>query len=58
MKWRNWNLKKIAENKREDDLLINSITKYLIEIWDYTVEEWAENWAEKYYNLIISSCME
>ena len=28
----------------------------LIEIWDYTVEEWSENQAEKYYNLIIVSC--
>jgi toxin ParE1/3/4 len=30
----------------------------LIEIWDYTVEEWSENQAEKYYNLIIASCMD
>jgi len=28
----------------------------LINIWDYTVEEWSENQAEKYYNLIIASC--
>jgi toxin ParE1/3/4 len=28
----------------------------LIEIWDYTVEEWSENQAEKYYNLIMASC--
>ena len=24
----------------------------LIDIWDYTVEEWSQNQAEKYYNLI------
>ncbi|RYX89614.1 type II toxin-antitoxin system RelE/ParE family toxin [bacterium] len=30
----------------------------LIEIWDYTVEEWSENQAEKYYNLIIASCID
>ena len=30
----------------------------LIEIWDYTVEEWSENQAEKYYNLIVASCMD
>jgi toxin ParE1/3/4 len=30
----------------------------LMEIWDYTVEEWSENQAEKYYNLIMASCMD
>lgn len=30
----------------------------LIEIWDYTVEKWSENQAEKYYNLIIASCLD
>ena len=25
-------------------------------IWDYTVKEWSENQAEKYYNLILASC--
>jgi toxin ParE1/3/4 len=30
----------------------------LIEIWDYTVENWSENQAEKYYNLIIASCID
>jgi toxin ParE1/3/4 len=30
----------------------------LIEIWDYTAEEWSENQAEKYYNLIMASCMD
>lgn len=30
----------------------------LIEIWDYTVEEWSENQAEKYYHSIIASCID
>ena len=30
----------------------------LIEIWDYTVEQWSENQAEQYYNLIIASCID
>ncbi|RZJ48407.1 MAG: type II toxin-antitoxin system RelE/ParE family toxin [Chryseobacterium sp.] len=30
----------------------------LTEIWDYTVREWSENQAEKYYNLIIASCID
>ena len=30
----------------------------LREIWDYTVEEWSQNQAEKYYNLIMASCMD
>jgi toxin ParE1/3/4 len=30
----------------------------LIEIWDYTAKEWSENQAEKYYNLIIASCVD
>ena len=30
----------------------------LIEIWDYSSEEWSENQAEKYYNLIMASCMD
>ncbi|ESU24558.1 plasmid stabilization system [Flavobacterium limnosediminis JC2902] len=36
-------------NKAQDDL---------INIWDYTVEEWSQNQAEKYYNLIIASCID
>ena len=36
-------------NKAQDDL---------IDIWDYTVEEWSQNQAEKYYNLIIASCID
>ena len=34
----------------------NKAQNDLIEIWDYTVEEWSQKQAEKYYNLIISSC--
>ena len=30
----------------------------LIEVWEYTVEQWSENQAEKYYNLIMASCMD
>lgn len=30
----------------------------LTEIWDYTVEKWSQNQAEKYYNLIMASCMD
>jgi toxin ParE1/3/4 len=30
----------------------------LMEIWDYTVEQWSENQAEKYYDLIMASCMD
>ena len=30
----------------------------LIKIWDYTIETWSENQAEKYYNLIMASCMD
>jgi toxin ParE1/3/4 len=30
----------------------------LIEIWDYTVAEWSENQAEKYYNLLMASCID
>ena len=36
----------------------NLATQDLISIWDYTVEEWSENQAEKYYNLIIASCID
>jgi len=36
----------------------NLATQDLISIWVYTVEEWSENQAEKYYNLIIASCID
>ena len=30
----------------------------LTAIWDYTLVQWSENQAEKYYNLIMASCMD
>lgn len=30
----------------------------LVEIWDYSVEEWSKSQAEKYYNLIMASCLD
>jgi toxin ParE1/3/4 len=36
----------------------NRALEDLTEIWDYTVEELSENQAEKYYNLIMASCMD
>jgi toxin ParE1/3/4 len=36
----------------------NSALEDLTEIWDYTVSQWSENQAEKYYNLIMASCMD
>ena len=36
----------------------NKALNDLTEIWDYTVKEWSENQAEKYYNLIMASCMD
>lgn len=34
----------------------NSALHDLTTIWDYTVAEWSQNQAEKYYNLILVSC--
>ena len=34
----------------------NSALDDLTAIWDYTVAEWSQNQAEKYYNLILVSC--
>ncbi|NUY80529.1 type II toxin-antitoxin system RelE/ParE family toxin [Flavobacterium sp. MAH-1] len=36
----------------------NKATEDLIDIWDYSVHEWSENQAEKYYNLIMASCQD
>jgi len=30
----------------------------LIEIWDYTVEQWSENQAQTYYSLIMATCLD
>jgi toxin ParE1/3/4 len=38
--------------------LTNKALDDLVAIWDYSVEEWSETQAEKYYNLIISTCQD
>lgn len=38
--------------------LTNKAVIDLSEIWDYTIETWSEKQAEKYYELLISSCQE
>ncbi len=37
-------------------LFTNKALDDLIDIWDYTVDEWSESQAQKYYNLILDSC--
>jgi toxin ParE1/3/4 len=36
----------------------NKALEDLIEIWEYTLEKWSENQAEKYYNLIMVTCLD
>ena len=36
----------------------NSALDDLTAIWDYTLSQWSEHQAEKYYNLIMASCMD
>lgn len=36
--------------------LTNKAVKDLEEIWEYTIEEWSEEQADKYYEMIIDSC--
>ena len=38
--------------------LTNKAVEDLGEIWNYTVQTWAENQAEIYYSLLIDSCQE
>ncbi|UTN03622.1 type II toxin-antitoxin system RelE/ParE family toxin [Flavobacterium bizetiae] len=38
--------------------LTNKAVEDLTNIWDYTYDEWSENQADKYYNLLLSSCQE
>ena len=38
--------------------LTNKAVKDLSKIWDYTFESWSENQADKYYEMLISSCQE
>lgn len=37
-------------------LLTNKAVEDLSKIWNYTFQAWSENQADKYYELIISSC--
>ena len=36
--------------------LTNKAVNDLSEIWDYSIETWSENQAEKYYELTFTSC--
>lgn len=36
--------------------LTNKAVDDLSEIWDYTIETWSEMQAEKYYDLLLTSC--
>lgn len=38
--------------------LTNKAVEDLSKIWDYTFEVWSENQADKYYEMLISSCQE
>jgi toxin ParE1/3/4 len=38
--------------------LTNKAVEDLTNIWEYTVEEWSEQQADKYYNLLLSRCQE
>jgi toxin ParE1/3/4 len=38
--------------------LTNKAVEDLSKIWDYTFEVWTENQADRYYEMLISSCQE
>lgn len=38
--------------------LTNKAVEDLSKIWDYTFEVWSENQADKYYEMLISTCQE
>lgn len=38
--------------------LSNRALEDLAEIWDYTFDEWSEQQADKYYELILASCQD
>lgn len=38
--------------------LTNKAVKDLTNIWEYTTEEWSEQQADRYYNLLLSRCQE
>ncbi len=38
--------------------LTNKAVDDLNEIWDYTADEWSEEQADKYYNMLLNSCQD
>ena len=38
--------------------LTQKATKDLGKIWNYTVDRWSENQADKYYHMLLDSCQE
>lgn len=38
--------------------LTNKAVEDLSKIWDYTFEVWSENQADKYYEILISTCQD
>jgi toxin ParE1/3/4 len=36
--------------------LTNRAVEDLSKIWEYTLEVWSENQADKYYDMLISNC--
>ena len=38
--------------------LTNKAVDDLTEIWNYTIEEWSEQQADKYYQILIDNCKE
>lgn len=38
--------------------LTQKATKDLGKIWNYTVDKWSENQADKYYHMLLDSCQE
>ena len=38
--------------------LTNKAVEDLAEIWDYTFEQWSEQQADNYYEMLISNCEE
>ncbi len=39
-------------------ILTNKAVEDLSDIWNYTFDEWSEHQANKYYNILINSCLE
>ncbi|NMH26514.1 type II toxin-antitoxin system RelE/ParE family toxin [Flavobacterium silvaticum] len=39
-------------------ILTNKAVLDLSDIWDYTCDEWSEDQADKYYDLLLASCQE